>query len=85
RHLVLFTLESMCKALSVAGFSEVKVQPYRLLCGNTFRASKAISEGIDPYSALRTDAPSGLVKKAEQISKSDPERREFITVKAWKR
>jgi len=85
RHLVLFTLGSMRSALSAAGFAEVKVQPYRPLCDSTFRASTAISEGIDPYSERRPNAPSGLVRKAEQIAKCDPERREFITVKAWKK
>ena len=85
RHLVLFTLESMRGALNTAGFSEVKVQPYRPLCDGIFSASMAISKGIDPYSELRPKAPSNMVKKAEQIAKCDPERREFITVKAWKK
>lgn len=85
RHLVLFTLESMRRALSAVGFSDVKVQPYRPLCDRSFRASTAISEGIDPYSESRPNVPSGLVRKAERIAKCDPARREFITVKAWKK
>ena len=85
RHLVLFTLESMRSALSTAGFAEVKTQSYRPTCKRVFSASTAISEGIDPHIEPRRNAPSGLVRKAEQIAKHDPEQREFITVKAWKR
>jgi len=85
RHLVLFNLESMCSALSAAGFSEVKIQSYRPLCDAIFSASKAISEGIDPYSASRRKESSCMVKKAERIARRDPARREFITVKAWKK
>lgn len=85
RHLVLFTLESMRSALSKVGFTELKVQPYRPLCDGIFSASAAISEGTDPYSGSHRNAPPGLVKKAEQIARHNPERREFITVKAWKK
>ncbi len=85
RHLVLFTLESMYNALSTAGFAEVEVQPYRPLCGRIFGASKAIADGIDPYSDLRRTGPPGIVRKAERIAKRYPARREFITVKAWKK
>jgi len=85
RHLVLFTLESMRYALSTAGFAEVKVQPYELLCDGIFRASTAISEGIDPHSGSRRNWPSNLVRKAERIARHDSARREFITVKAWKK
>lgn len=85
RHLVLFTLKSMQSALSTAGFAEVKTQPYRPLCDSVFGASTAIAEGIDPYLEPRRNAPPDLVRRAEKIAKRDPERREFITVKAWKR
>ena len=84
-HLVLFTLESMISALSTAGFAEEENQPYRPCCNRMFSASSSISMGIDPYREPRKNAPSGLVRKAEQIAKHDPEQREFITVKAWKR
>jgi len=85
RHLVLFTVESMCNALSTTGFAEVKIQSYRPLCDSIFSASKAIAEGIDPYSESRRNGPSDMVKKAERIARRDPARREFITVKAWKK
>lgn len=84
RHLVLFTLESMRNALSTAGFAEIKVQPYRPLCDDLFGTSKAIAEGIDPYSASPRTGLSDMVRKAERIARHDPARREFITVKAWK-
>ncbi|HIB84432.1 MAG TPA: class I SAM-dependent methyltransferase [Chromatiaceae bacterium] len=85
RHLVLFTLESMCNALITVGFADVKLPPYRPLCDGMFNASKAISDGVDPYSESRRNVPSDMVKKAEQIARHDPARREFITVKAWKK
>jgi hypothetical protein len=74
----------MCNALSAAGFSEMKIQPYRPLCNTLFGASKAIAEGADPYSELYENGPPDMVKQAERIAKCDPTRREFITVKAWK-
>jgi len=85
RHLVLFTLESMRNALSTAGFAEIRVQPYRPLCADLFGTSKAIAEGTDPYSASPRTGLSDRVKKAERIARLDPARREFITVKAWKK
>lgn len=85
RHLVLFTLESMCSALSAAEFAEIKVQPYRPLCDGSFGHSLAIAEGLNPFSESRRNGPSDIVKKAERISKRDAARRELITVKAWKK
>ena len=84
RHLVLFTLESMNSAMRNAGFAEVKILPYRPLCKDIFGASKAIEEGVDPYSELRRDGPPRMVKIAERVAKRDPSRREFITVQAVK-
>lgn len=85
RHLVLFTLKSMCNTLSAAGFLQVEVQAYRPLCEGIFRASQAISDGVDPYSVIRSNVPPSLVNKTERIAKRDPGCREFITVKAWKK
>ena len=62
----------------------MEVQPYRPVCNETFQASEAMKQGIDPYAMPRRIGWSGIVKKAERISKLHPERREFITVKAWK-
>lgn len=84
RHLVLFTHESIRSALSLAGFSEVKIQPYQPLCNIMFGASKAIAEGGDPCSELYRNGPPGMVRQAERIARSDSSRREFVTVKAWK-
>jgi SAM-dependent methyltransferase len=84
RHLVLFTLESMRNALRAAGFSEVEVQSYRPLCDAMFSASKAIAEGADPHSESRRNDSPNIIKQAERIARHDIERREFITVKAWK-
>jgi len=84
RHLVLFSSESMCNALIKLGFADVKTQPYRPLCDDIFNASKAVSDGVDPYSESRRNVPSDMVKRAEQIARHDPAHREFITLKAWK-
>lgn len=85
RHLVLFNLESMCGALSASGFAETEVQPYRPLCAVSFGCSSAIAEGLDPCSGSRRNGLSGLVRKAERIARRAPARREFITVKAWRK
>ena len=85
RHLVLFTLGSIRNALSRVGFAGVKVQSYRPLCDYIFRTSTAIAEGVDPYSDSPRNVPSEIAKKAERIARRNPARREFITVKAWKK
>ena len=86
RHLVLFNLKSMKNALSAAGFSEIDIQPYRPLCGDSFSRSSAIADGLDPFSEMHKSGMSdtGMVRKAEKIARRDPSSREFITVKAWK-
>ena len=85
RHLVLFTLESLQKALNKAGFAKIENQPYYPTCEEIFSLSKAISEGANPYAQSRIKADSNTVKKAEQIAKTRPKRRELITLKAWKK
>jgi 2-polyprenyl-3-methyl-5-hydroxy-6-metoxy-1,4-benzoquinol methylase len=84
RHLVIFSPEAMTQALEAAGFSDIRVQPYRRLCRETFAASAAIAAGIDPYSGTRPAVPAGLVAKAERLARADQKRREFITLQARK-
>jgi len=84
RHLVLFTLESLRSTLSKVGFFSLKVMPHRPLCVDSFVASKAISEGINPYSDLHRSDLTTMVKRAERIAGQQPARREYITLKAWK-
>ncbi len=86
RHLVLFSLQSMHNALSAAGFGKVEVQPYRPLCDVIFGASDAISKSVKGFSALYRNGVSAAVKvkKAERAARHDTERREFITLKAWR-
>jgi 2-polyprenyl-3-methyl-5-hydroxy-6-metoxy-1,4-benzoquinol methylase len=84
RHLVLFNLKSIGNTLRTAGFTKVELQPYRPLCEFMFRSSKAIMQGVDPYSVSPQYGPAHLVKKAERLAKRDPAYREFITLKAWK-
>ncbi len=75
----------MHRALNTVGFSRVEVQPYHPLCDDIFGSSEAIAAGVDPYAEPCRKGSSDRVKKAERIEKHDSTRREFITVKAWKR
>lgn len=84
RHLVLFNSNSIGNILRAAGFTKIENQPYRPLCDFMFRSSKAILEGVDPYSVSRQYGLADIVKKTERIARRDPACREFITVKAWK-
>jgi len=84
RHLVIFSPASMRDALDAAGFSTIETQPYRHLCREIFAASNAISKGVDPYSSDRPSVSAALIRNAESVARRDSERREFITLKAWK-
>ena len=84
RHLVLFTPKSMYQALSEAGFTEIKNQPYRPLCNDIFTSSVEIMRSASVYEETRRNTFQNKVKKSEKREKNNPERREFITVKAWK-
>lgn len=84
RHLVIFSPEAMGQALGAAGFSDVRLQPYRRLCPETFGASAALAAGVDPYAGDRPAVPAELVARAERSARLDPKRREFITLQARK-
>ena len=88
RHLVLFSYNSLRKALIDAGFSNIQEQPYRPLCKDLFKASEDISKEIDPYNTSNnmnlTKEFMLNVKTAEVISLNEPSKREFITLKAWR-
>lgn len=85
RHLVLFNLDSMRSALIKAGFVDIEIQNYRPLCAELFSASKAISDGVNPYNAKFKKELLKDVNEAEKKEKFDPNIREFITVKAYKK
>jgi len=86
RHLVLFTLDSLRGMLAMLEFGEAEIQAYRPLCAHLFRTSSAVAQGIDPYSASCSKMKlSSNLKISEQIARRDPARREFVTLKAWKR
>ena len=84
RHLVIFTLQSMVNALKGVGFSKVEILPYRRLCREMFIASEAISKGLDPYGA-KQNISTTLLKNSEKVARLKPEKREHISVKAWKK
>lgn len=82
RHLVLFTPDSLQKALRTVGFADVCVEPYRPLCNEIFRSSAAIKSGIDPNLQSAIKASPRMVREAERNAKAHSNRREFITVRA---
>ncbi|MHB1545645.1 MAG: class I SAM-dependent methyltransferase [bacterium] len=88
RHLVLFSYNSLRKALIEAGFSNIQDQPYRPLCKDIFPVSEAISEGKRDAINTSVKSSSALckqnIRKSEKIARKKPEVREFITIKAWK-
>jgi len=91
RHLVLFDCSSLARVLTSAGFDQITPQPHRPQCMHIFTASEAIARGQDPYPgplphpglrpSVRTLCRALL---AEVAARKDPDKREFITVKAWK-
>lgn len=86
RHLVLFTWGSLERALEAAGFGCIEPQPHHPLCSHIFAASEAIARGRDPYRDARF-SPGWRWRAllADRRARRQPEQREFITVKAWKR
>ena len=88
RHLVLFTYKSLLNTLTKVGYAEVELQPYRLQCEGLFQSSKNVMH-YDKSRQFEKKSSSlvlrSLVKKSEKIAKRDPSKREFITVKAWKK
>lgn len=85
RHLVLFTRTSLIKALEQVGFKDINDQAYRPLCSRIYSASDAIANGKDPYAeAFLSRAMRKIVNEAEIIARHEPERREYITLKAYK-
>ena len=85
RHLVLFSFASLQEQLTQAGFAAIEVQAYRPMCAEIFRASSAIADERDPYAALPSSLPRAALREAESIARADPGRREFVTLKGWKK
>lgn len=85
RHLVLFNYASLRRALEEAHFVELQDQPYRPLCTQLFSASAAIEEQRNPISSLWWSLLGfRRARRAEQIARLNPARREFMTLVAHK-
>jgi 2-polyprenyl-3-methyl-5-hydroxy-6-metoxy-1,4-benzoquinol methylase len=84
RHLVIFNHRALRQTLSNAGFVRIEDQPYRPLCRSLFDASIAIEAGVDPNTSSGPRAPSKVVSKAERLAAKQLDRRELITLKAWR-
>ena len=83
RHLVMFSNNSLYLLLKKAGFKNIKNQPYRPVCENTFRQSSAISDSIDPFSnEIKKYNIKNKVKNAERTAFNNIQKREFITLTA---
>jgi SAM-dependent methyltransferase len=85
RHLVLFTHSRLVQMMNDSGFINARDQLYRPTCAFSFGASELIARGERP---LPPPLPTGellrTVKKGDAAAWHDCERREYITVKAWK-
>lgn len=85
RHLVLFTLDGMVTALKQIGFNTPTPQAHRPQCRQLFEASEAIAQGMDPYNSEARKLPAASqIRKADEMEYREPDKREFITIKAWK-
>jgi 2-polyprenyl-3-methyl-5-hydroxy-6-metoxy-1,4-benzoquinol methylase len=85
RHLVLFSLASIRRLLTAAGFTGVTVQRAVLGCEFTFSASEVIARGesFERQGFYATEV-ADAIRAAERTAAKDPAVREFITVKAFK-
>lgn len=84
RHLVIFNHGALRRMLSNAGFVTIEDQPYRPLCRALFDESAAIAAGVDPNRSSGPRAPSKVVSQAERLAGKQIDRRELITLKAWR-
>lgn len=84
RHLVLFSRDSLFRTLVQAGFNSIADQPYRPLCSAIFAASESTANSGDaPFAASHlSQTVRRAVRLAECEAWRNPERREFIRVKA---
>ena len=84
RHLLLFNPKSLRRILCDAGFNEIETLPYHPMCKGIFGESRQ-AQDADPRCTSRHRASLGrLVRVAERVARDEPDRREFIALKAWK-
>jgi 2-polyprenyl-3-methyl-5-hydroxy-6-metoxy-1,4-benzoquinol methylase len=84
RHLVLFNIDSLHRALKAVGFGKIELQPYFPLCESVFAASEAMARGRDPHTSVLSSEGRRAARGAERKARLDPGAREFITMKAWR-
>ena len=84
RHLAIFNHRSLHQMLSNAGFVRIEDQRYRLLRRALFDQSMAIAAGVDPNGSSGPRAPSNVVLQAERLARKHIDKRELITLKAWR-
>jgi len=81
RHLVLFNLSGLTKALERTGFSDIHMPPSRPRCEFMFGASAAIARGRDPMEAAGLNANQRRqAREADRFAKAKPEVRELVTL-----
>jgi SAM-dependent methyltransferase len=83
RHLVLFNRQSLREALAGAGFSAIEDLPQPSVVEGIWTMSDRIARNVDPY-AGEPVSPSLAreMKAADKIERADPDKREFILMKA---
>lgn len=85
RHLVVFTDRALLRLLREVGFARVERLPYYPLCERVFAMSRAIATGASPHHPPPLPPEERRVaRQAEAKARRNPERREFIMVRAWK-
>lgn len=86
RHLVLFGVHALGRALRTAGFEEPVIVTPRPEAQFYLSSSAAIARGQDPYGRHRL--PSGLAREArafDRRARGCPARGESVTMVAWKK
>lgn len=84
RHLVLFSHESLARALRKTGFQDIEDTPFRSLYHDLARRSQAIARGWDPHQIPPPCMPSLRSLRADWRGLQNPALREFVSFTARK-
>ena len=85
RHLVLFTFDSLERAMREAGFVRIEIQPFRPMCHWIFQQSEALASGERPDGTSPL-SPDGwrAAREADEQARRRHQSREMVTLKGWK-
>lgn len=83
RHLVLFNHNSLRSLLTATGFEKIEALPYRPVCRGVFGQSAAFAK-LAGCASSNHGSPESLAETAEKKARTQPDIREFISMRAWK-